>query len=113
LKSGVVGYIDSVKLGHGSAGIRSVFSSIPDIPVSRFVLARRGGKKGLIVNSRNLCYKPGRNKARANLLGQNGRRSNTKPRVIAVKCQKRRKAKRFHAGHRRARGSLSSASRVR
>ena len=81
--------IDSVR-----GGIRSIFTGIPDVPVSRFVLAMQGGKKGLIVNSRNLCYKPKRNKARANLLGQNGRKQLTKPRVVSVKCAKRRKAKR-------------------
>ena len=42
--------IDSVK-----GGIRSIFTAIPDLPVSRFVLAMQGGKKGLIVNSTNLC----------------------------------------------------------
>jgi len=83
--------IDSVR-----GGIRSIFTGIPDVPVSRFVLAMQGGKKGLIVNSRNLCYKPGKNKAKANLLGQNGRVSRTKPRVVSVTCAKRRKAKRRH-----------------
>ena len=56
----------------------------------------QGGQKGLIVNSRNLCYKPQRNKARANLLGQNGRKQLTKPRVVSIKCAKQRKAKRRH-----------------
>ena len=87
--------IDSVK-----GGIRSIFTAIPDLPVSRFVLAMQGGKKGLIVNSRNLCYKPKRNRARANLLGQNGRRQLTKPRVVSVKCAKLRKAR-----HKRAKKS--------
>ena len=89
--------IDSVR-----GGIRSIFTGIPDVPVSRFVLAMQGGKKGLIVNSRNLCYKPKRNKARANLLGQNGRKQLTKPRVVSVKCAKQRKARRKH---RKAHGS--------
>ena len=66
----------------------------------------QGGKKGLIVNSRNLCYKPQRNKAKANLLGQNGRRQLTKPRVVSVKCAKlrkkaRRKHKKAHNSHAR------------
>ncbi|HEU4905421.1 MAG TPA: hypothetical protein VFT19_04810 [Solirubrobacterales bacterium] len=81
--------IDSVK-----GGIRSTFTGIPDAPVSRFILNMQGGKKGLIVNSRHLCRKPARNRAKANLLGQNGRFSRSKPRVIATACQKRRKAKR-------------------
>src|SRR5665811_848598 len=81
--------IDSVK-----GGIRSTFTGIPDVPVSRFLLDMQGGKKGLIVNSRHLCHKPARNRARANLRGQNGRFSKTRPRVIATKCQKRRNARR-------------------
>jgi hypothetical protein len=78
--------IDSVR-----GGIRSIFTGIPDLPVSRFVLAMQGGKKGLIVNSRNLCVKQKRNRARANLRGQNGRLARTSPRVSAAGCQKRRK----------------------
>lgn len=50
--------------------------------------------KGLIVNSRHLCHKPGRNRARANLKGQNGARSLTRPVVRAVACAKKRKARR-------------------
>jgi len=86
--------IDSV---HG--GIRSTFSKIPDAPVSRFVLAMQGAKKGLIVNSRNLCAKPKRNRADAALRGQNGRRDNTKPLLRAVSCAKAKR--RAHRGHRR------------
>jgi hypothetical protein len=83
--------IDSVK-----GGIRSTFAGVPDVPVSRFILDMQGGKKGLIVNSRHLCRKPGRNRARANLKGQNGRISRTKPIVRTAKCAKgkRRNAKR-------------------
>ena len=58
---------------------------------------RRLRQKGLIVNSRHLCRKPARNRARANLVAQNGRVSRTRPRVIATICQKRRKAKRKRA----------------
>jgi hypothetical protein len=45
------GVVKSVKGGR----IRTTFSSIPDVPVSKFVLTMQGGKKGLIQNSRNLC----------------------------------------------------------
>jgi hypothetical protein len=85
-----VGRIDSVRLAKGAAGIRTVFQSVPDAPLSRVVLNMQGGKKGLIVNSRNLCA--GKNRARANLLGHNGRRSNTRPVVQALGCKKQRRA---------------------
>jgi DNA-binding beta-propeller fold protein YncE len=74
--------IDSKK-----GGIRTAFTPIPDAPVSRFILNMRGGKKGLIVNSRNLCHKPKQNKAKANIVGQNGRKVTLKPVVRAVKCK--------------------------
>jgi hypothetical protein len=62
----LVGRIDSV---HG--GIRSSFESVPDAPVSRFVLEMQGGKKGLIVNSTDLCA--AKHRADAQLAGHNGR----------------------------------------
>jgi hypothetical protein len=82
---------------HG--GIRSTFTNIPDAPVSRFILNMQGAKKGLIVNSTNLCYKPKRNRANANLGGQNGRREHLRPIVRAVKCGKAHKKR--HKRHRR------------
>ncbi|MBS1883462.1 MAG: hypothetical protein JSS97_10975, partial [Actinobacteria bacterium] len=45
------GVIKSVKGGR----IRTTFAPIPDVPVSKFVLTMKGGKKGLLQNSRNLC----------------------------------------------------------
>jgi hypothetical protein len=35
--------------------IRNTFDTTPDVPVSKFVLTLRGGRKGLLVNSKNLC----------------------------------------------------------
>ena len=32
-------------------GIRTTFESVPDAPVTKFVLEMKGGKKGLLVNS--------------------------------------------------------------
>ena len=48
----VVGRIDSV-----NAGIRNSFEVAPDAPVSKFELTMKGGKKSLLVNSQNLCFK--------------------------------------------------------
>ena len=74
----------------------------------------QGGKKGLLVNSRNLCK--GKHRATVKLKGHNGRRQVSRPVVRATGCKKKRKAKRKKArrsSHRRARMSLRSASRVR
>jgi hypothetical protein len=87
----LVGRIDSK-----NAGIRSSFESTPDAPVSKFVLNMRGGKKGLIVNSRNLCVAP--SKAKADLTGQNGKTHNFRPVVKASDC--RGESKRRPAHHR-------------
>jgi hypothetical protein len=59
------GRIDSV---HG--GVRTTFSSAPDAPITKFVLRMQGGRKGLLVNSRNLCRAHARATVRMN--GQNG-----------------------------------------
>jgi hypothetical protein len=51
--------------------MRTVFSNVPDVPVSKFVLQMKGGKKGLLVNSRNLCGHP--NRSSLNFKAQNGK----------------------------------------
>jgi hypothetical protein len=76
----LVGRIDSK-----SQGIRTTFSVVPDAPVTRFTLKMHGGKKGLLVNSRNICRRPGR--ALVKMVGHNGRTSLTKPR-LAAKCRR-------------------------
>ncbi len=40
------------------ARIKNVFYPVPDVPVSKFVLTMKGGKRGLLVNSRDLCAQP-------------------------------------------------------
>jgi hypothetical protein len=40
------------------ARIKHVFTAVPDVPVSKFVLTMKGGKKGLLENSRDLCAHP-------------------------------------------------------
>ncbi|HEX7245670.1 MAG TPA: hypothetical protein VF245_08915 [Solirubrobacterales bacterium] len=74
----VAGRIDSV-----NGGIRTTFARVPDAPVSKFVLTMKGGKKGLLVNSTNLCTR--RNAATAQFVGQNGKRRNLKP-VLRNDC---------------------------
>jgi hypothetical protein len=75
----VVGRIDSV-----GARIRTRFESVPDAPVSRFILRMQGAKKGLFVNSSDLCTGPARH-ANAALTAQSGRRIQERP-VVRVRC---------------------------
>jgi len=71
-------------------GLRSTFEVIPDAPVSRFVLEMQGGKKGLLVNSENLCRKTHR--ANARFVAQNGRQVTLRP-VIGNDCKKAKRGK--------------------
>jgi hypothetical protein len=75
----LVGRIDSTRQG----GIRSTFEGVPDAPVSKFVLQMQGGKKGLIVNSEDICK--AKHRAKAAFKGQNGKRHEFNP-VVKAKC---------------------------
>jgi hypothetical protein len=79
----LVGRIDSFR-----GGIRTTFGRVPDVPVSKFVMTLPGGKKGLLVNSTNLCAKPV--KAIIRLRGQNGKKINSKPK-LRTPCGKGKK----------------------
>jgi len=70
----LVGRIDSFK-----GGIRTTFGRVPDVPVNKFVMTLPGGKKGLLVNSTNLCAKPVR--AIIRIKGQNGKKAKSKPKL--------------------------------
>jgi hypothetical protein len=82
----LVGRIDSK-----NGGIRTTFDSVPDAPVSRFVLEMQGGKKGLLKNSRNLCRTTSR--ATVRMEAQNGKVSNSAPVARATGCKKTRVGK--------------------
>jgi hypothetical protein len=62
--------------------MKTVFEPIPDVAVSKFVLTMKGGKKGLLVNSRDLCLKPDR--AFLNFKAQNGKKLRKKKLPIRV-----------------------------
>ncbi|HYH53800.1 MAG TPA: hypothetical protein VD761_06690 [Solirubrobacterales bacterium] len=92
IRVALVGRIDSHR-----GGIRTTFDSVPDAPVSRFVLKMRGGQKSLLVNSRNLCGSVSR--ATVQLDGQNGKTHDTRP-VLKSNCNKTKKPKSKRAGKR-------------
>lgn len=74
------GRIDSL-----NGRIRNTFESVPDAPVTKFVLEMQGGKKGLIVNSTNICR--GKHRAIAEFEGQNGRHSLLRP-LVKMSCKR-------------------------
>jgi hypothetical protein len=89
----VDGRIDSV-----DGGLRGTFEALPDAPVSKFSMALNGGKRGLLVNERNICSAP--QTATARFTAQDNSVAFSKPK-IAVKCPKPRKAKHHKKKHRR------------
>jgi hypothetical protein len=78
----VVGRIDSFK-----RGIRASFESIPDAPISKFELSMDGGRKGLLVNSDDICRKKFR--ATVEFDGQNGKVADSRP-ALVPKCKGKR-----------------------
>ena len=49
--------------------LRASFKALPDVPISRVRLDLKGGKRGLLENSENLCQEP--QSARVRMVGQN------------------------------------------
>jgi hypothetical protein len=80
------GRIDSVENGR----IRNTFETVPDAPVTKFVLEMQGGKKGLLVNSTDICRT--KHKAISHFVGQNGKVHDTNP-VLKAKCGGKAKKK--------------------
>jgi hypothetical protein len=81
----VAGRIDSFK-----GGIRGTFPTIPDAPVSKFVLRMNAGKRGVLVNAENLCKRKQLGSAR--FVGHANRGWLLHPEVKA-KCKKAQKQK--------------------
>ena len=73
-----------------SVGGSAVFVYL-DAPVSKFVLTMQGGRKGLVVDSRNLCA--AKNRADAVFSGQNGRLRELRP-AVRPSCGGKRRAAR-------------------
>jgi hypothetical protein len=71
-------------------GIKTVFDSVPDVAVKKFVLNMDGGKKSLIVNSTNICK--GKQLAVLNIKAQNGKKvKNNKFKLNLASCGKHKK----------------------
>ncbi|HYJ22627.1 MAG TPA: hypothetical protein VEW07_11475, partial [Solirubrobacterales bacterium] len=71
-------------------GLKTVFPTVPDVPVKKFILNMKGGKKSLLVNSTNTCAK--KQTAVLNLKGQNGKKvKSNKYRLNISSCKKSKK----------------------
>jgi hypothetical protein len=81
--------IDSIR-----GGLRASFESVPDVPVERFTIVMQGGRKGLLINSVDVCARTHR--ASAEFVAQSGRETTLRPKLVA-KCRQQRKAARSGA----------------
>jgi hypothetical protein len=75
----VAGRVDSI-----NGGIRNSFEFVPDAPVTQAVFNFAGGKKGLLVNSTDLCARAHR--VTAKLAAQNGRKLTLRP-LLKARCR--------------------------
>jgi len=89
----LAGKTDSVK-----GALRNTFETIPDAPFTKARVVLFGGKRGLVVNSRNLCAQPKRaRRANVRLVGQNGKTSQLRP-LVRTSCGKAHRKR--HKRHR-------------
>jgi hypothetical protein len=89
---GLVDVEVATRIDSEKGGIRASLESSPDAPLSKVVLKMRGAKKGLIINSRNLCGAA--SKANVDFVGHNGKEASASP-VMQAECGgKGRKKKR-------------------
>ena len=104
----------------GKNRIQTSFAPIPDVPVSKFTLTMQGGKKGLLVNSKDVCSK--RYFSRIEFNAQNGKSSLNKrsPLHVGNGChgvkkhkahKKKRHHKKKHAKHAKGKGQRAAAKK--
>jgi hypothetical protein len=85
----LVGHIDAVAdKRSGTSRVRTTFETVPDAPVTKFVLNLDGGRKGLLVNNTNICLTP--QHARSTFFAQNGKEADSTP-LVANSCRKKAK----------------------
>ncbi|MEX2107794.1 MAG: hypothetical protein WD827_02760 [Solirubrobacterales bacterium] len=98
LVSALRGQVDITLVGRTDTvreRIRNTFDVIPDVPVSKFILTLRGGKRGLLENSRDLCPRGGKGstKPKANLSRGSRQRKKSLRAIVRMKGQNGKKAK--------------------
>ena len=88
---GLVDVEVATRIDSQRGGIRATVQAAPDAPLSKVELRMQGGKKGLIINSRNLCSRFSR--ANVQFSGHNGKEASANP-VMRAQCGKgKRKAR--------------------
>lgn len=103
----LVGRIGPTRKG----GIQAFFDNLPDAPINRFVMRLRGGRRGLLTNSVNICKAPPRASVKG--LGQNNRGAifTTKLRGQCKKGKKGKGKRGRGKGKRKRKAAISAAKR--
>jgi hypothetical protein len=88
-----VGFVDSIHhKGSERSRIRTTFATVPDAPVEKILFQLKGGKKkGLLVNSQNLCAPRLNQRAIVNMTGQNAKTHDFDT-VVSTGCKGKGKA---------------------
>ena len=75
--------------------LRTIFDTVPDVPIDSFTLSLQGGANGVIGNLANLCTAKTRRGLKAGLVftGQNGKRVARQQQMSVAGCGKARAAK--------------------
>lgn len=84
---GIVDFEAVARIDSKNGGIRSSFSELPDVPISKVIVNLQGGKKGLIVNSTNICK--AKHRADVRFSAQSAKGFEASP-VVRAQCGKKR-----------------------
>jgi hypothetical protein len=77
------------KIDAAGGGMRATYDILPDAPVTKFTMRLQGGKRGLLVNSDDICtVEP---VARARMVGQNNTGVILRPQLANPRCKKQAK----------------------
>jgi hypothetical protein len=87
-----------------NGGIRNTFDFIPDASFTKLVLEMEGGKKGLLVNSRNICKQV--NRATVKYSAHNGLTTEARPALKVASCPSKKSKKHDRRKQRAARHGL-------
>jgi hypothetical protein len=91
---GIIDVEVPVKIDSFKQRLRATVANAPDAAVSSVVVQMQGGRKGLFVNSKDLCSS--KNRAELNLTAQSTKKLRRNPLVKPSGCKQGRRGKRSH-----------------
>ncbi len=96
LHSGAIRIVLEGHIGPSHGGIQAFFANLPDEPLDRFQMTLAGGKRGLLVNSADICARPPQVSVKALAQNNIGAVFNT-----ALRGQCRKHTRKHHKKHKR------------